>query len=301
MIQNPLVSVIIPCYNNDNEQFLRECFDSVVHQTYSPIQMIVIDDGSTNGASTLLEKLQKEYNFILEKQINRGISGALNTGITKHARGKYIAMLGSDDYWASNKIELQVQFMESANDNVVASCTRGYYIFENDPSKPTPRLTRLLKPRELQFENLLMRNCIMVISVMIRQDIFNELGLFDENSAIEDWDMWLRITDKYEMGFVPEPLVYYRRHSNNMSNYFDKGYDSMKYIINKWKGRKGQKQSLNQIELAGINNFARYRKAKALKIAITNVQCADRRLYWRGIFKTFLPGFIYRKKQNSSA
>src|ERR1044071_4273021 len=117
--QPSLVSVIIPCYNNNNEQYLRECFDSVIQQTYSHLELIIIDDGSTNGASELLQKLKEEYNFILEKQINKGISGALNTGI-KHARGKYVAMMGSDDYWPLNKIELQVAFMEQ--NNVAASC-----------------------------------------------------------------------------------------------------------------------------------------------------------------------------------
>lgn len=294
MYQPPLVSVIIPCYNNENEKFLRECFESVLHQTYSPIQLIVIDDGSTNGASAILNKLSLEYHFILEKQQNKGISGALNTGIVNHAKGKYIAIMGSDDYWALNKIEKQVAFMETADDNLAACCTRGYYKFENDPSKPTPRLTRLHKPDELTFEFLLQRNWILQMSVMIKRYVLDEIGLFDEKSAIEDWDMWLRITDKYKMGFVSEPLVYYRRHANNMSyDYNIAWYDSMKYIIHKWRDREGYQQSINSIELSAINNFARHQKAKAFSIAVKNLQCANKWLYWRGLFKILIPGFVF--------
>lgn len=292
----PLVSVIVPCYNNNNERYLRDCFDSIINQTYSPIQLIVIDDGSTDGTSALLEKLQIEYDFILEKQKNKGISGALNTGIKKYAKGKYIAMMGSDDYWALNKLAVQVTYMESAGSNVAASCTWGYWIYENIPSRPTPRLTRQLKPSDLSFEGLLKSNSIMQISVMIRKEIMDQIGLFDENSAVEDWDMWLRIAHDYVFGYIPEPLVYYRRHSFNLSNYFDKLYDSHVYIVGKWKGEKGQQQSMNQVQINGINYFSRHKKIKALKIALTNIQCANSILYWRGVFKVLLPSFLYPRK-----
>jgi len=296
MDQSPLVSVIIPCYNNYNEPYLRECFNSIKQQTYSNIEVIVIDDGSENKASDLLIKLGEEYHFIFEKQVNKGISGALNTGIRNHAKGKYIAMMGSDDYWVSSKIETQVKYMESINDKIAACCTWGYFIYENDVSKPTPRLTKLLKSTDLTFSALLKFNNIMQISVMIRANVFKEIGLFDERSVVEDWDMWLRITDRYEFGYIPEPLVYYRRHSDNLSNYFEKLYNSMKYILNKWKEKEGQKQSLNHVEITAINYFARDRKLKALKIALANFQCADKRLYWRGILKIFVPKFLYIKK-----
>ncbi len=292
----PLVTVIIPYYNNDNEKFLRACFESIVQQTYSPIEFIVINDGSTDKASAFLEKLQSEFHFIIKKQENKGISGALNTGI-KVAKGKYIAYMGADDYWANNKINMQVEFLENADESMAACCTRSFYVFENNASRPVPRLTRVLEQNDLIFDNLLKLNCVMASSVMIKREIFNEIGFFDEKSVLEDWDMWLRITDKYELGFLAEPLTYHRRHLSNRSNRFDKEmYETMKYIVHKWKGRKSQKASLNEIEISGINNFARYNKTTALKIALFNIQCANKWLYWRGIFKIFVPGFIYPKK-----
>lgn len=301
MADKPLVSVVIPCYNNFSEIFLRECFNSIIHQTYPNIQLIIIDDGSVDEASALLEKLKTEYHFILEKQINKGISGALNTGITKYAKGKYVSILGSDDFWELNKIEKQVAFMENANPGIVACCTQGYYVFDNDPSRPTPRLTRLLKEKEFSFDGLILGNNILQISVMIKKEIFDEIGLFDEKSTMEDWDMWLRIADKYLWAYIPEPLVYYRRHSNNLSNYFTvKWYNSLKYTINKWRDRKGYAASMNTIAISGINNFARYQKLKAFEIAAKNIQCAGKWLYWRGVFKIFAPGFIYLKKGNKN-
>lgn len=292
MQATPLVSVIIPCYNNNNEQYLRECFDSVVQQTYPHLELIVIDDGSTNGASELLERLKPEYNFILQKQINKGISGALNTGITKLAKGKYIAMMGSDDFWPRNKVELQVRFMEE--NAIAASCTRGYYVYDGEQSPPRP--VKLFKQEDFSFSSLLWNNNINQISVMLRRDIFDDIGLFDENSAVEDWDMWLRITDKYEFRYIPEPLFYYRRHAQNLSNYFDKLYDSHKYIVGKWKGREGQRQSLNKVHLNGIHFFARDKKLRALKIAVTNFQCANTFSYWKGVLKIFVPVFLYPRR-----
>jgi len=295
MNQKPLVSVIIPYYNNDNERFLRECFDSVAHQTYSSVEFIVIDDGSTEKASALLEKFQKKYQFILKKQMNKGICGALNTGI-KQANGKYVAYMGADDYWALNKIELQVQLLENADQSVVGCCTRAYFVYENDPSKPVPRLTRVLTQADLTFNGLLRENCIIASSMMIKREIFDEIGLFDKKSVLEDWDMWLRITDKFQLTYLPEPLTYHRRHLNNRSNRFDKEmYETLKYILNKWKGKEGQNQSLNQIELLAISKFSRHKKLYALKLVLSNLQCANKLSYWKGFFKIFVPVFFFPK------
>lgn len=291
MDQILLVSVIIPCYNNNNEQYLRECFDSVVHQTYSAVELIVIDDGSTNGASELLQKLKEEYHFILQKQVNKGISGALNTGV-RSAKGRYIAIMGSDDYWPLNKIELQVAFMEQ--NKIAASCTWGCYVYDDPLIKPRP--VKLFQQEDFTFCSLLRNNNINQVSVMLRRDIFDIVGLFDEKSVVEDWDMWLRIADKFEFRYIPELLFYYRRHAQNLSNYFDKLYDSHRYIVGKWRGRKGQKQSLQKVHLNGMHFFARDKKLKALKIAFINIRGANTSSYWKAILKIFVPVFLYPKR-----
>ncbi|MFZ1799699.1 MAG: glycosyltransferase family 2 protein [Chitinophagaceae bacterium] len=297
MNEQPLVTVIVPYYNNDNEKFLHACFNSIKNQSYASIELIVVDDGSSEKAASMLREFQAEYTFLLLKQKNKGISGALNTGI-QHANGKYISCIAADDFWAREKIEQQVNYLESAGPEVAACCTNGYYVFENDPSKTAPSLNRILQPGDLTFEGILKLNAVMAISVMIRKEIFSEIGLFDENSVIEDWDMWLRLTDKYVMGYLPAPLVYYRRHSNNRSNNFDKSwYDSVYYIFQKWKHKNGQREAVINLKLAALNNFSRHQKLAALKIACSNPQLLNHWLYWRGFFKILIPGFLYSKKE----
>jgi len=299
MTHLPLVSVVISSYNNFNESYLRECFDSVVNQTYKNIELIIIDDGSEEDASVLLRKLQPEYHFILEKQNNKGVSGGLNTGITKYARGKYIATMGSDDYWALDKIEKQVSYMEAAPDEVGACCTGGYYIYMNNRAKRTPRLTRTLQAEEVRFKGLLLQNHILQMSMMMKRTVLDNVGLFDENSILEDWDMWLRIAYKYKIAYLPDALCYYRRHTTNTSNAFTlKWYEALLHTINKWKDKEGYQQSLETIQLSAINNFTRDHKRRALKIIVSNVRYANRWLYWRAVLKLFVPAVVYKKLAN---
>lgn len=294
--EKPLVSVVIPYYNNDNEDYLRACFGSVLRQTYSPVELIVVDDGSTEKASAMLDILQPEYGFRLIRQVNKGVSEAINAGIAV-ANGQYFAFMGADDYWADEKLAIQVAFLESAPASVGACCSRGYYVFENDPNRPEPILTRLLKPEDSSFDRLLQRNHILAISVMIRGSILKEFGGFDRQSAIEDWDLWLRVADRYTISFLPEPLAYYRRHQHNHSNGLDKkSYLSTKYLLGKWKSRAGYESAIEQLELSALNNFSRFNKMLALKVAFCNPQYADKWLYWRGILKIFVPSIFFDKK-----
>ncbi|HNP23915.1 MAG TPA: glycosyltransferase [Panacibacter sp.] len=294
--ESPLVSVVIPYYNNDNEAYLRACFGSVLNQTHAPVELIVVDDGSTEEAAAMLDMLQPEYGFRLIRQKNKGVSAALNEGL-KQATGKYLAFMGADDYWASGRLAAQVAFLEAAPATVAACCSRGYYVFENDPARPDPVLTRLLSKEDVGFDRLLQRNHILAISVMIRASVMEELGGFDPKSVIEDWDMWLRITDRYEMAFLPEPLAYYRRHGHNHSNGLDKkSYDSVKYLLGKWKNKPGYSAAIAALELSAMNNFSRFQKMTAVKVAFRNTRYVTRWLYWRGLFKIFIPSFFFDKK-----
>lgn len=296
MTHQPLVSVVISSYNNFNESYLRECFDSVVNQTYKNIELIIIDDGSADEASAILRKLQPVYHYKLEKQKNKGLSGGLNTGISKYAGGKYIAIMGSDDYWTPNKIEKQVDYFEAAPEDVAACCTGGYYVYMDNPARPTPRLARTLQQEEVSFKGLLLQNHILQMSVMMKREVLNEVGLFDEESYVEDWDMWLRIANRYKIGYLPDALCYYRRHASNMSNAYNiKHYNAFLHTINKWKDMEGYQQSLATIQLSAINNFTRDHKQKALIIILSNVQYANKWLYWRGVLKLLIPGFVYKR------
>ncbi len=275
----PLVSVIVPCFNH--EKYIRECLLSVLSQTYKNIQLIVIDDGSKDNSVTIIKELQGKYNFIFETQQNAGVSKTLNNAITKHATGKYIAILASDDFWALNKLEKQIAFFE-ANSKYGLICARAKIV--NDQSEIIGDLHPELLNGDFSFNQIALgKNMIPALTVIIKKVVLEKIGLFDENLAIEDLDMWLRIAHIYEIGFVDEYVGFYRQHQNNASSNSIIMARARTQILNKWK-------DINPInfdkikrnwDLIALTGFGKTNRTEALK-------------YYNPSFKNFLNS-RYRK------
>ncbi len=212
MQDNPLVSVIVPCYNHG--QYVEQCIRSIKGQTYQHIELIVIDDGSTDDSVTVIQTLQTEFDFIFERKANEGLTRTLNYAINKYASGKYISLLASDDYWVPEKITLQVNFMET-NSGYGMCCGLAHVV--NLANNVTGTIGKNIKPADLELGNLLLENKIPALTALYRKDIFHEMGGYDETLYFEDWDLWLRIAEKYKIGFLKVPLGYYRMHEGNMS------------------------------------------------------------------------------------
>lgn len=225
MIYTPLVSVIIPAYNH--ELYIEEALQSVINQTYKNIELIVINDGSTDGTAEIIEKfikINQDKNIRFVNKQNEGVCKTMNMGLAM-SMGDYIALLASDDKWIENKIELQIAFMEN-NKNIGLVCSDAYLTkFNMDTnlkySDYKVGMDQYFK-RGIQncnmHEVLLARPFIASITVMLRRKTFNEVGFFDEKLRGEDTDMWLRVARKYPIGYINQPLVYYRMHGTNVSN-----------------------------------------------------------------------------------
>ena len=196
----PLVSVIIPTYNR--AAYLQKALQSVNEQTYQTLEIIVIDDGSTDGTRKMLEGYGGQLRYFYQE--NRGISGARNSGIKK-AHGEYIAFLDSDDFWLPDKTEQQLAlFMQHPEYGLVASrCASirldGSYREKNRPGRSGWVLDDLFKA-----------NFIRTSAAMVKQECFNTIGLFDEDlKECEEYDLWLRIAARYPMGFINKSLAVY--------------------------------------------------------------------------------------------
>jgi len=238
-IDEPLVSVFVPSYNH--EAYIEECILSIVNQTYKNIELIVIDDGSTDHSREILQKLQKQYGFILEFQENQGLSKTLNKIIGQYAKGKYITGSSSDDFMMPDKIERQVRYMESDPD---CSLVFGkVYMVDND-SRIIEGLA-VVDPVEdpiksVQFEGLIESNCIPAPSVMYRKDIWEKCGGYNEHSIIEDWGLWLEFAYSGKIVFLDEYFAYYRWHGSNMTTYTLEMYTAAWEIVQGWKDRMPQ-------------------------------------------------------------
>ncbi len=211
----PTVSVIIPTYNR--KDFVQEAIDSVLAQTYEDYEIIVVDDGSTDGT---VDVLQARYDnrIRLLWQENRGESAARNRGIGISS-GCYVALLDSDDRWLPQKLERQIAVMDG---DQTVGMTFSQAWLTDEYAKPIGHapLGNSLQEGEVTFQSLLEENIVAAggSTAMISRDVLYRIGGFDESIRYgEDWDLWLRISAKYKVSLVAEPLALIRQHRTTQS------------------------------------------------------------------------------------
>ena len=181
----PLVSIIIPVYNG--KDYISDCIESCLHQTYSNIEIIVINDGSTDGIEKVVEPyiISNKINFITQE--NKERSAARNNGLN-HAKGSYIQFLDCDDKLMPSKIEKQVDFLEN-NPNFFATYCKTNYFDNNHKVVGEQKIQNYSGDISQQ---LLKGNFMTTHSLLLRKSVLR----FDENMSFqEDWDYWLRSTD----------------------------------------------------------------------------------------------------------
>ena len=207
----PLISVIIPVFNG--EKTIKETIESVLNQTWSDLEIIVINDGSNDSTLGILNRLQDPRLKIFSYS-NAGLAASRNRGIFL-AIGKYISFIDADDVWTLDKLEAQLNALKVNPQAAVA------YSWTNwiDESGQFLRPGGHIIANGNVYEQLLKRDFIESGSnVLIRTEALTEVGSFDESvKAVEDWDMWLRLAACYEFVCVPLPQILYRISPNSMS------------------------------------------------------------------------------------
>ena len=207
----PQVSVIIPTYNR--EALLSDAITSVLKQTYTGFELIIIDDGSNDKTRDVVEAFT-DKRLTYYYQDNKGVSAARNWGI-HNARSDLICFLDSDDYWLPQKLAVQITFIKQ-HPSILINQTDEIWIRRGKRVNPLKKHT---KYAGMIYEKCLPLCLITPSSVMIKRELFNEVGLFDEKlSACEDYDLWLRITYRYSVGLTRKKLIVKRGgHENQLS------------------------------------------------------------------------------------
>lgn len=198
------VSIIVPFYNCP---YVNQALDSLINQTYKNIEIIVVDDGSTKYVEKITPYLGK-IKYV--QKGNGGTASALNMGI-KLASGDYFCWLSSDDVFYLEKIETQLAFMKQKN--ALFSYTNYYSISEKGKIIRGP-LGIHFSNRFALIKRMSKGNIINGCSVMIDKTVFNEIGVFDETLPYtHDYDLWIRVIRKFDVYYVPQPLLLYRIHN----------------------------------------------------------------------------------------
>lgn len=193
------VSVVIPTYNR--QEFVLRALESVAAQTRAPAEVIVVDDGSTDGTAEAIAGRFPGVRCL--RQENRGVSAARNRGVAV-ARGDWIALLDSDDEWVPHKLERQVEAIEAAPGHRLCHSDE---IWIRHGRRVNPR-RRHAKAGGRIFQRCLPLCVISPSAVLLERALVVELGGFDESlPACEDYDLWLRICAREPVLFVAEPLV----------------------------------------------------------------------------------------------
>lgn len=210
IIDRPYVSVIMPAYNA--ALYIEEAIDSVISQSFSNWELIIINDGSTDTTADIIAKKTKEDSRIkCFNQQNKRQSKARNLGISR-AVGTYIAFLDADDSVFPDRFSKQVAFLESNNEIIL--CGSWFKLINSD------RVIQLPEKHEDVKLALLQGNCFANSSVMVRKRILDELPLIFDNSKepAEDYDLWSRLIFKGKLHNIQEVLLSYRTHANQLSN-----------------------------------------------------------------------------------
>lgn len=229
------VSAVIITHNR--LELLKRAIKSVMSQTYSNIECVVVDDASTDGTKIYCENLPIEYIHISQEE-SRGGNHARNVGIMA-SHGDYIAFLDDDDYWLPEKIEKQVALIESKSDCSLVYCASKFEIVSRCNKKyrdvyPSPRFSG-----DMSRRILMLINCCTSSLILVERSLLLKVGMFDENLRFwQDYEFTVRAAQITKFYFVNEPLCVYRRDENDehrLTNNLNGWENNLAYIYNKHK------------------------------------------------------------------
>jgi glycosyltransferase involved in cell wall biosynthesis len=218
-MSSPKVSVIVPTWNRAS--LLGAAIESVLAQTFRDLEVVIVDDGSVDATESLVRGFQEtdaRVRYVAQK--HRGISAAMNTGI-RESRGQYIARIDSDDQWLPELLETEVAVLEARPDIGLVYAKGQWATSDLTPLHDTighaPHFPPAMKDATLR--SMLWGDPTCNITVVVRRECFERVGLFDESlAASEDWDMWLRTAVCYRFFFVDRVLSLVRGHDAGTTN-----------------------------------------------------------------------------------
>ena len=304
-ISQPLVSMVIPSYNH--ARYVRTCINSIISQDYRNIELIIIDDGSTDESTRCIEELvpacrERFVRFEFRSRPNKGLSATVDEGL-KWARGKYFASLCSDDALLPGKTSTLVSQIDG--EPRVGAVFSGCELIDAKDA-----LIRTLRPSlaYVGFDDLLLRKKYLVVcsSQLIRVDAAMEVGGYPPNYYIEDWYMWLKLTErKYSLKIVPDVLVQYRQHEVNISKNALKMYESRKQILANFSQYPAAIRGLAVVNLMAAIDFSSSSKRDSLRYLVEALKLTPMavfsHLFVGAAARLMAPNFVLRSLRSAKA
>lgn len=291
------VSVVIPAYNKAD--FTIRTIESVLNQTYTNIEIIVVDDGSTDDTPRKIIKYNDQVTYIRKE--NGGACSARNAGI-KAASGDYVALIDCDDIYYPEKIQKSVECL--ASDPEIGFVYNSAYFINEDDEIVSEYKNFGYDASGRITKKLLEYNIICNSTVVIKKECFKHVGYFDESIFIPaDWDMWIRLSEVYKAGYVDEKLTGYRVSHTYTINHVEKGLKEELYILDKsFKRQTKVPHNLKKRCLAnifyryGLMNLAQenYIQAKKLFFNAFKRKPFDLKLGFLSLASVLFPSLLFR-------
>lgn len=241
----PLVSVVIPCYNH--QSFVQDSIQSVIDQSYKNIELIIIDDGSKDNSVQKIEEMilpceQRFARFEFRNRPNKGLSATLNEAL-EWCQGKYFAGLASDDLILPHKTEVQVSFLEQHPE--VNSVFAGVKLID---SRHKELSVSLRKPGVYSFESIIMnKHDFPAATQLLRLEAVKQVGGYNPKIALEDWYMWLKLSQIGDIYYLNEVLGLYRQHDSNFSGNIEKMMQGRIEVLNCFKDSEYYEPAMEKV------------------------------------------------------
>ncbi len=287
-------SVIMSVFNS--EIFLSEAIESILNQTLTNFEFIIIDDGSTDNSSSIIQNYARKDPRIklVENNINIGLARSLNKGI-ELANGKYIARMDADDISIPNRFEKQYHYLEN-NQNIYVVGSNYKNIDENGNQKQQSE--KLESPNQIRW-GLFFSNQMAHPTVMMRTDLFKKYGYFyNPFPYTQDYDLWIRISEKFDLSNLSDNLLFYRDHKNKISNKYKSEQRNLDIDITIDHIKKTTLRELNYDQIKGLKNP---RNIKSIEDAVMicslliKIQSISQNWCLNKTDRNFINGMTFRK------
>lgn len=290
-MNKPLVSILIPLYNH--EKYVEFAIKSVMNQTYKNIELIVINDGSSDNSDEIIQSLLKKYKFEYYKQENKGLIFTIEK-LRNLAQGKYISLLASDDAFVNNKIEVLVNYLE--NNPQYAMVYSNMYLM-NIENQIVSKIKDGGEKGNI-FDSLLCGSFfINSLTTLINKEVFMKYTY--DKCYIEDFQMWLKIAKDNQIGYVDEYLALYRiGNTLSLSSNISKMQNAEYEIISKYSNEPIFDEALRKWNIRWLGSFGKCNKLYAIKyflfknISYRNFSDLN---FYKSLLKLLIPCFIFKR------
>jgi glycosyltransferase involved in cell wall biosynthesis len=286
----PVVSIIIRTYNRLS--FLKEAVESVLAQTYQNWELIIVDDGSTDGSPEAIQQMNDSRIHLLTLEHTGNINYLINEG-AKKCRGEWLAFLDSDDLWMSQKLELQLKTLAETQ-RKWCYCPFQFIDLENKKIIYNSNEKCLPFQGNILSEVIEAKTGITICSVMVEKNFFDEIGGFSSDPTLrEDYEFFLRIASKAEVAYTAQTLVCIREHSGRVykwrKNPFERTALTYKVFIDQKPGKKfeklARKQMAHLLAEAAVQRFSNKEHRKGLHHLVRSFLLKDKLRHLLSAFK----------------